>query len=479
MNYLLRLLLLLLLLVAKPVSAAVLINEVAWMGGVTSANHEWIELHNSGSENINIDGWVLSDSANLNIDLAGSIGGGEYAVLERTSDESAEGSAFLIYSGALVNTGTTLVLKDSNGQIMDQAAGGADWENVGGDNVTKNTAQYTSAGWVTDTPTPGRANGAGIIAEEVPETTSPKPATTTTTSSGRSSGSNNSSSKATSVKLKNEETYLKLVSNIQSIAYVNQLVPFSVVASGLAEGGQLMAKYEWNFGDTHTANTRKVEHTYKYPGKYVVTIYARHEKNEQVARHEITVLPVAFSITRDVNNDIQIHNDATYDVDISGYTIRGVKEIVLPKRSIMMPRSTITIEASRLEGMTNSLVAFYDSKGILVTSTYKENSPVINNYLNTTKTVVSSQNNSRARKEHISRTTPVPSATKSKNFNFLGQTATAEELASEDFKETYPEAEIKLEQKPLENEPRWPYLAFIGIILLALFGIFATKAKSN
>ena len=84
------------------------------MGSGTSANHEWIELYNSG-EAVDVAGWVLSDGMNLSINLTGIISAGDYAVLERTSDDSAPGIAFLIYTGALVNTGATLTLQDSSG----------------------------------------------------------------------------------------------------------------------------------------------------------------------------------------------------------------------------------------------------------------------------------------------------------------------------------------------------------------------------
>ena len=67
---------------------------------------------------------------NLNIDLSGLLSVNSYAVLERTSDDTVLGEAFLIYNGALVNGGATLVLKDENGQIMDQVAGGENWQNI-------------------------------------------------------------------------------------------------------------------------------------------------------------------------------------------------------------------------------------------------------------------------------------------------------------------------------------------------------------
>ncbi|MEZ4195085.1 MAG: hypothetical protein R3B53_01670 [Candidatus Paceibacterota bacterium] len=48
MQKLLRHFCLIIILLPLPTLAAVTINEVAWMGDSTSANHEWIELYNSG-----------------------------------------------------------------------------------------------------------------------------------------------------------------------------------------------------------------------------------------------------------------------------------------------------------------------------------------------------------------------------------------------------------------------------------------------
>ena len=80
--------------------AAVQISEIAWMGSVESANHEWIELHNTGAA-VDLTGWILHDENNLTIELSGTLRSGVYAVLERTSDASATGSAlFVVYRSA-------------------------------------------------------------------------------------------------------------------------------------------------------------------------------------------------------------------------------------------------------------------------------------------------------------------------------------------------------------------------------------------
>jgi hypothetical protein len=450
-------------------SAAVSINEVAWMGGTASANHEWIELYNSSSEAISVEGWILVDGLNLNITLSGRVGAGDFAVLERTSDDSASGSAFLIYTGALVNGGATLTLLDSNGGVKDQVTGGTDWQNIGGDNVTKETAQYTSSGWVTDTPTPGDQNRGGRVVDTSTETNN-ETTSANTTSSSRSSGSSKSTS--SSVDLKNHETKITLKPIVQSVAYVNQRVPFTVTTEGLDEGSKNLVHYEWNFGDGNTALSRKTEHVYTYPGNYVVTVYGKKDKAEQTVRHEITVLPVNFSITSNLRGDTQIHNNAAYDVDLSDYAVQGLSTFVIPPRTIMLPRGTITIPASKLGGTgQNSLIALYDATRVLVTSNFEKHNNIFNppaqnqtpnqNIATAVTTEIRPQNNSES-----------SSAIGTNDFGFI---STPLALASE-----VDEEEISFEEEPISipeskderKENRWPYLALIGVLLAGCMGVW-------
>jgi len=146
------------LFVALPslAQAQVFISEIAWMGSVDSANHEWIELYNSGVS-VDATGWRLSDGSNLEIILDGVISQNEFVVLERTSDLSVAGSAWQIYTGALPNTGATLSLYDAANNRIDQVVGGENWENIGGNNETKDTAQLFEEEWITAPASPGTA----------------------------------------------------------------------------------------------------------------------------------------------------------------------------------------------------------------------------------------------------------------------------------------------------------------------------------
>lgn len=345
--------------------AAVLINEIAWMGSAASANDEWIELYNNGTSAVVLDGWTISDSADLLIELSGSIGAGAYAVLERTDDTSAPGSAFLIYTGALPNTGTTLTLYRADGSVEDQVAGGEGWGNIGGDNATKETSQYSESGWITNTPTPGSANKSTssetvAVSEDRTETEADTGFVDPRDGSEDESGS---SGKNERISLELPDTELVLSITAPDRAYVNQPLVLGVEPSGISEGLLDSVTYAWNFGDTHTGEGKEVEHAYAYPGEYVITVHGAYARHEKVARQRITVLPTTLSIFRTENGDVQVHNDARYEIDVSGYTVVGHRLVTFPEHTIMLPQATLTIPKRMIGTAT---VFLYDQKQMLV-----------------------------------------------------------------------------------------------------------------
>ena len=134
----------------------VLINEVAWSGTQHSASDEWIELHNTIDQPVNLAGWSLKDGHDIEISLAGSIEPGGYYLLERTDDYAvSDVDADQIYSGSLSNSGERLSLFDARGALIDSAnrsggswpAGNSKWrasmERRGGMDVSGNWGTFT------------------------------------------------------------------------------------------------------------------------------------------------------------------------------------------------------------------------------------------------------------------------------------------------------------------------------------------------
>lgn len=362
------------------VAYGVSISEVAWMGDSTSANNEWIELYNDGGA-VAVDGWQLTDGMNLTINLAGTIPANTYVLLERNRSSGAYLTVppFVIYTGALVNSGAVLTLKRGDGSIVDQVAGGEGWVTIGGDNVTKETAQYTSAGWRTGTPTPGRVNTATGPVTPPPAT----PATTTTGSGGATTtipttlsptpGSNTTSPKSSSggarsetVKLVIPNVALRLALDVQGTAYVNQPIVMRVTPSGLGPSWLASLNYEWNFGDLGTSSLAAPIHRYAHPGTYMVTVRASYGRHEQVAMGQVTVLPVPISLAYTAGG-IQLQNNAPYEVDVSRYRLSTESSSVLfPPRTIVAARSTITIPLGRVAGAYGTALALRDRAGEVV-----------------------------------------------------------------------------------------------------------------
>lgn len=125
---------------------AVVINEVAWSGTEASSRDEWIELYNNTAQTADLSGWTLSfgeveislskvQSSTVEVRNSAIPANGFY-LLERTDDDTVSNiAADLIYKGGLSNDGETLILRDSEGNIVDTAnIDGGGWPaGTGGD----------------------------------------------------------------------------------------------------------------------------------------------------------------------------------------------------------------------------------------------------------------------------------------------------------------------------------------------------------
>ena len=456
--------------------ASVFFNEVAWMGDSTSANHEWIELSNDGPAT-NVDGWILTDGRNLSVELAGTIPAKGYAVLERTSDESAPGAAFFLYTGALHNAGGTLRLENAAGQLVDLVTGGDGWAQIGGDNTTKETAQYTQKGWITAAATPGQQNKSApaVSADDQTETDENQDGTATAGEQTQTSESKSSNSVQT-VRLVLPDVTLDLEIDAQSVGYVHQTIPVRSIASGIGETMLDSLQYQWNFGDGNTADFAEGNHAYAFPGKYVVTLHAGFKRQKQTTRHEITILPVALSLTQNAQGDIQLNNDSPYEVDISGYTVRAKDAFVFPEYSIILPNQTITLPRQRIAKEYPVMVAVYDTHNIPLASLV----PVVTprqKLAQATKAALLSSTQTQTQTTDTAGGNTSPAAATPAPTPASAPVPTANTNASEPPPSPAVEyqvpSQIQTTEPPATTPTRTQRLSYVGLAIVILLGIFA------
>lgn len=199
----------------QPSHQGIIINEVAWMGGLSSAglsaSDEWVELKNLTDKAVNTSGWqIVSQDEDVRIALKEgvSIPARGFLLLERTNDDSVPGiSADIVYTGALANSNEGLRLFASDCSLIDEVLANPSWP--AGDSVARRTMQRegnlswsTYGGGVVNSifGTPRAENGPMLVVEKdaTPKSVTKTSSASTSSGSSGSSGGGGSSSSASS-----------------------------------------------------------------------------------------------------------------------------------------------------------------------------------------------------------------------------------------------------------------------------------------
>lgn len=348
---------------AIPLSthAAVVVNEIAWMGDATSPNHEWIELKNDGDLSVDLSGWTLmATDGSPAITLSGVIPPGGYFLLERTNDESVpQITADHIYTGALSNTGETLVLSDSLGTVQDTVEGGENWVHTGGDNDTKDTAQRVSSGWITGSPSPRAANTqAGASTNEAEASGTVLGASTIVGDDEKNAGGSTViSSYATSPGLSFPRPTITVSAGADLHAFTGFPVTFEGLAQGFYDEPIPLATYHWNFGDGVTGLGKTATHTYLFPGEYIATLEVFWGGKREQDRTLVFVENAAITIAHVVSGSsgyVEIRNTSSREMDAGGWRlIEGNRLFIIPKGTVIPAGKTLIIpnQYSGLDGV--------------------------------------------------------------------------------------------------------------------------------
>ncbi len=106
----------------------IVINELMVdPNAVTDANGEWLEVHNTGTVAVNLQGWTLASNNDTpqTISASVSVPAGGYAVLARNASSATNGGVTPDYAYAIINLANTsdwVALRDGTGASVDSVA---------------------------------------------------------------------------------------------------------------------------------------------------------------------------------------------------------------------------------------------------------------------------------------------------------------------------------------------------------------------
>ncbi len=340
--------------------AAVVINEVAWMGteATGGSSCEWVELLNNDAEPVSLSGWTLTiantGAAAKVVDLSGSIAAGGYYVVARNtasclaSEPTLSANLQTSFGSGISNTATVLTLK-SGGSVVDALDVSGGWDDVGGLNGTdsKLTAQRHNEGWITAGPTPGAANStedyvapADDKEEEV------------------SSSKSNSTSNPGYVAAPLPQVFADAGGDRTVI--VGAGTKFVATAYDRSKDVINYAKFFWNFGDGTTAEGPWVLHHFSYPGRYAVELTITNTSLRTTSRITVTASPASVSLMLLPQGGVAVENNSGRDLDLSLWVIKqGESAFTLPEHSSVLSGSSINISAATLGFVANNAKLYY------------------------------------------------------------------------------------------------------------------------
>ena len=118
----------------EPSAGNIVINEVYYdaIQSGTDTNYEWVELYNPGGSSVNISEWVLEDNSTTDELPPSTIDSGEFLIVATTESgfttnfPSFTGNVIYIgpIGGGLSNTGDRLIIRDSEGVVVDSMSYG-------------------------------------------------------------------------------------------------------------------------------------------------------------------------------------------------------------------------------------------------------------------------------------------------------------------------------------------------------------------
>jgi len=350
------------------------ITEVMYDPQGANTSHQWIEVYNNGSESIDLSNWFLADYdtswhfRSISSDSTTILGSNSYAIIAKTYNLTDFKSKNPSLNGQLFKANITL------GAESGKIGLSSDKKNIiGGISYSSpmdngNSLQKIDGVWKEAIPTPGISN-TDSNSNSVENSSSNTSLDTNINSTSTVSSSN------TSKTLSIQTGEVKITTKIISPSIVSSTIPFYVSSLTTTSKKETLisGRYVWNFGDgtsLETKSQQEIEHTYDYPGEYVLSLsyFNNYFEKIPVSTSRITIKVISADIIiSTVGNDsdsfIEFENKSKYEIDISGFVIKGnTRNFTIPTGTIILPNHKLKF-SSKITNFTES-----DISSVVVTN---------------------------------------------------------------------------------------------------------------
>ncbi len=306
-----------------------------------SGEHDWIEVHNNSAGIIDLSTFKLFEAGTnhgiKSIQGLPTLSPGAFAVVASNAatfltDQPAGFNGQLFDSSFSLNStsaGETLVIRTGDLSDQDSVAYSADL----GAKDDGNSLQKTNGAWAAAAPTPG-------VSSSETSTTAPPEESSPSAPTEQSSGS--------SVGLQS----LWADAGPDRTAIVGAGTIFEGKALGIDKNPLDGARYLWNFGDGFTGEGKKVIHTYKHPGDYIVYLDVANGSVSAGDKILVKAMPADVSISAlgyGEKSFVAISNNEPTELDISFWQIKSSSGVfVIPKNTIIVPNNKIIFSKDAL-----------------------------------------------------------------------------------------------------------------------------------
>jgi len=320
------------------VSAQIKISEIMYDPQGSDTKREWIEVFNSGAQNIDLSTYFLFENNvhhKLTAQTSSILTPGTFAIIADSIPEvlaDFSGYSGLMFDSAfsLNNTGESISISNPQKEILDTFIYSSDM----GANNTGQSLQINDTAVIVAGATFGSVNKTESEVLEVE-------ATSTASTSDISSNSSNDSSHSQQVSVSNyvPATSFKVGAGRDRTVSVNTPIEFE----GYISKSDIRATYAWNFGDFDTGTGRKDTHIYTYPGIYEVVLEGKSKAYTSVSRTQVQVVEPQLSIL-EATSTITIINLDSKELNLGGFRfIFNEGSLVIPRNTIIRGKGSITL----------------------------------------------------------------------------------------------------------------------------------------